>query len=1342
MAYILPNVRVFQEFGVSPLSSDVELNATIVGPNKKFLDYLRADDKQEAFSGEYDSTVPQTVNYPSRDAGDVIDESSIELRFDDLKAELYSGADGSTDALRPNQVESGTAGFYFQDFVNNKGISYPKSSALHNRGVKSGDCISVTDGGTVHESRVIAFRNEEVPASAGAPTRASLNHELVGFAGVYEEPVSLAVATGAGTGTALVGIKGLYQHLTEATTYTVECTVSGILGAAEFSVTDSASPGDLVTAQTILTQAGVFDYPMGFRGLTLVLDDVGATLSFDSTADVFTIVCSAPDNQDGIVEKSGQYDSSDDLQYTITCIDKGVSGVARVNISTPGSVDNSGPSIVKAGELVPVGSRGAKAVFTLPTEGVLIPGDSWTLQGRANGHGTVAKDSGSADETFVLEGAYTGDRDVQLFVTSTTTGNYSAALTFNWTMQEITVGATRARTLAAGSFITVAGVDDENTIFSLALGIGVRMILGTGATFTATHVETARLWSDYMELISTGNLHDLIADTPQLASLEIIASDTNYTIAPLTATSGATTGSLSLEGKYYHNKDSSYVITDDTFGALGTLTLDVTVTGDDTNHTIVTIAGVNKYYLGSHGLVLNLTSDFTTVGAFTTTAAATDANTVPVTSAAISQGYDFANPIEYTLLCTTGGGLGTAAFDVISTNNIDDTSFITTVGVFEYALGTRGIKATFDIGDVTPVNAFVLGHSWVVSTSVNPKFTGQEDDTYTVSVSRGGTFGTAEVTVTSQLGDSSGPFSLSEDPAERLQGHSLLLPLGRNGLKFKMVDLQRDTVSPELSATFLEGDSWTIIVTAKNVLGYNKLVLANALPAPLLDVTGLLYTLSINFDDVLIPELDDLGAPNYEFDLTTVTVNPSIFVQSPDVFDIVLGDPVPVDLLVAPGAKMYITYSALATAQTNQIDSIEDVDDIESKLGRIDPRNPLAFAVSKAHASSNIPVKFLRLSSDDPIGYQTALDTLEKDDSTYAIVPLTQDPSIISTYKAHVDLLSDPDHNKWRILIANQKLVTTETLLSQRTDILGNLVDYVATFVDDPNSTDLNPPVFTKLVSNNGDFLLEGVTPGDVILTDYVNGVPQTSYEIDSVVSDEILILLDGPSAPILLAQKYEVVRPLNKDSQAASHAAIAESFKDHRVYLVWPDLVEVDGEQVPGYHLCAAIAGMIASFPPHQGFTNFGIPGFDSVDRTSKYFTAAQLDIMAGAGVYIVTQNTSDGQLFTRHQLSTDNTSLELSELSLTKNLDSISFSMRESLLPFIGVWNVTRDALEAIRVTVQGVIIEKKNNSLPKIGPQIIDATINFVEADPIFKDHVNVDVDLVLPPPLNVVNLKLRI
>ena len=341
--------------------------------------------------------------------------------------------------------------------------------------------------------------------------------------------------------------------------------------------------------------------------------------------------------------------------------------------------------------------------------------------------------------------------------------------------------------------------------------------------------------------------------------------------------------------------------------------------------------------------------------------------------------------------------------------------------------------------------------------------------------------------------------------------------------------------------------------------------------------------------------------------------------------------------------------------------------------------------------------------------------------------------------------MSTPDKGLWRICIVNQDLVTQQVILASREDVLGNTVDLTATIVDDPNSADLDPPIFTKVIDPNGSFLTDGVTPGDLFLTDFVTNsplAPQSSYEIDQVISDDTIILKSGPNAPVVVAQKYEIAKPFTKDEQAANHAGIAESFGDHRVYLVWPDEVEADGQTVKGYHLAAAIAGMVAAFPPHQGFTNIGIAGFSAVPRTTEYFTVSQLNVMAAAGVYIVTQNASSGQIFARHQLSTDNTSIELRELSITKNFDALSYDFKAALEPYIGVWNLNDDAIGAVKATLLGRIEFQKAQKLPKIGAPLIDATINTIEQDPVLCDHLNIDVDLDIPCPLNNINLTLRV
>ena len=646
--------------------------------------------------------------------------------------------------------------------------------------------------------------------------------------------------------------------------------------------------------------------------------------------------------------------------------------------------------------------------------------------------------------------------------------------------------------------------------------------------------------------------------------------------------------------------------------------------------------------------------------------------------------------------------------------------------------------------DASGTVAFIAGQSWTIDTAVDSRYTASIDNTYTLEVVRGGTFGVAEVRVTSTLGDSSGPFVLQEDPRPRFAGQSVPLSIGNFGLLATLSDTQKATISPDVPATFVEGDKWNISPTAEVILGLNGLVLANTIPALLLDQAGLSYDIRLLLEDVLIPEKDASDITQYSLDATTVTIEPGLKVQSPDVFDLIAGDPVPFDMPIF-SANMHVTYSALATAATATLDSVSVISEIEGKLGRIDPQNPLAYAVFKATQNSNIPIFFLRISEDSAVGYQEALDVLECADNVYALCPLTQDPEVIGAFQTHVDLMSTPDRGKWRIAIVNQDLVTQSVFLSTREDALGNTLDLIATVVDDPNSADLDPPVFTKVVDPNGDFLTNGVVPGDIFLTDFVANSPlvaTSSYEIDQVVSDDVLILRTGPNAPISIAQKYEIARPFSKDEQAANHAAIAESFGDHRVYLIWPDEVEADGQTVPGFHLCAAVAGMVAAFPPHQGFTNIGIAGFSAVPRTTEYFNSTQLNVMAEGGVYIITQSAASGQVFSRHQVSTDNTSIELRELSVTKNFDALSYDFQAALQQYIGVWNLNEDAIGAVKATLIGRVEFQKAQKLPKIGAPLIDATINFIRQNELLKDHLDIDMDLNLPVPLNNINLTLRV
>lgn len=73
-------------------------------------------------------------------------------------------------------------------------------------------------------------------------------------------------------------------------------------------------------------------------------------------------------------------------------------------------------------------------------------------------------------------------------------------------------------------------------------------------------------------------------------------------------------------------------------------------------------------------------------------------------------------------------------------------------------------------------------------------------------------------------------------------------------------------------------------------------------------------------------------------------------------------------------------------------------------------------------------------------------------------------------------------------------------------------------------------------------------------------------------------------------------------------------------------------------------------------------------MERTTRYFDADQLNALAAAGIWIVTQDPNTGKIYTRHALTTDMTDVNTREQMVTKNVDSISYVYLRQMAPFIG--------------------------------------------------------------------------
>jgi hypothetical protein len=238
------------------------------------------------------------------------------------------------------------------------------------------------------------------------------------------------------------------------------------------------------------------------------------------------------------------------------------------------------------------------------------------------------------------------------------------------------------------------------------------------------------------------------------------------------------------------------------------------------------------------------------------------------------------------------------------------------------------------------------------------------------------------------------------------------------------------------------------------------------------------------------------------------------------------------------------------------------------------------------------------------------------------------------------------------------------------------------------------------------------------------------------------LLLVSGPAAGIGVESQAKVWRSLSATARAAAIATQAGRYSDRRVRLVWPDKGSNGGVELASYYMAAALAALRSGVVPQQSLTNVEVSGWDDV--RFKLFNATQLNTMAGAGVWIVTQDPNDGTIYSRHQVTTGDTAVLTSrEDSLVANVDSISYFFLSKLKAFIGQANLTDQTIALIRTQIDSQIQFLTQNGISEtVGGQLISGEITEIAADPVFKDKLNITVNLVVPYPINNIDLTLKI
>ena len=693
----------------------------------------------------------------------------------------------------------------------------------------------------------------------------------------------------------------------------------------------------------------------------------------------------------------------------------------------------------------------------------------------------------------------------------------------------------------------------------------------------------------------------------------------------------------------------------------------------------------------------------------------------------------------YTIEVVTAGNATNARFRVTSVkgDNVDNVAITGTSPNQVLVVGTKGSKVIFS----SFVTAFVLGEKYTVTakkvfpsylpTAVGANlYSGLFNTVYEVQVVKGGLWADLpQVAVTTTNGiDYSSPQVVATDTD---------FFLGSLGVKAKFA-----TGNP---GGLRLGDKFYVVLNAASAGATKTAKIADPLPSSVTSSTVISVDFCYRAESVEIPRVGYPTAGSVAWSLnsdgTELTLDNDVYVVKPE-FTETSGLPLQ---MIVKSANVFVGYSALQLAKANQINTISDTSLIESQIGKSVPENPVAYAVLKAlQNSAGTKVYYVPVDEESVDGYNRAFDATTYDGSAYYIVPTSGDQQILQAVKSHVLAASADDRARERIAIISESFSSVIDLYNKKVDgqAWGGYVSVA------PGSS---PFVYNRVTIPGANLLTDGVRPGDTFRSDFtVNAFGQEVYQSFKIVSitDEENLVLESPAFATAVGsssnpRRVQVVRALSKNEQALFIAGNSEAYGSRRVVNVWPDFLQDGDVYVDGYFGAAAIAGLKSGVAPHQPLTNVILNGFTKADRSTPYFTLSQLNTVANGGTWIIDQDRFEGAIYNRHQLTTDYTDDNMAEVSITTNLDSIAKILREDLKAFIGQYNNHPYFQELMRTRLVDRLTFLQSNAVTlKAGPQLLDYEVVQLETDPLIRTRVLATVNLTLPYPVNVIQLKLNV
>lgn len=367
---------------------------------------------------------------------------------------------------------------------------------------------------------------------------------------------------------------------------------------------------------------------------------------------------------------------------------------------------------------------------------------------------------------------------------------------------------------------------------------------------------------------------------------------------------------------------------------------------------------------------------------------------------------------------------------------------------------------------------------------------------------------------------------------------------------------------------------------------------------------------------------------------------------------------------------------------------------------------------------------FLDNSLCDETEWSTTLDHLKTYtmlESAYSFVCLAQNAQIISLLELFVDWMRDPDRHKLLCGYGSFPRVSEDVPVTTDDVEVGN--NGTTTFTDSTKD-------FTALGALQGAYLELTDTNGTIY-----------KRQVSAVGSTTLTLYVATPTT-VTTDWDYRVVNAYYTPyEEATNYKAYAQAYANRAFRLVWPQSLRAifKGTEylVPSYmwqtYWTAMLAASDSISLPH---TNVKVNFFftESVLPSAEFKDETILDTIASGGIEIVMQDTPTSPLYSRHQLTTDMTSVNTREQSVVHQFDYAGMVLLMNFESLVGTIELDEKGLALLKTiftACQRHVVDERQ--------ALRELNLIYLEVDPDSSDLILMEVEGQGRPPFNGGHIK---